>query len=397
MFKIFSTLALGTMFASFLLSNQVNAQEFYDGGYASSCCEPCPDCDECECQRFWVDAEYLYWTIQCSREHAPLLISGTRPTTVLGDSDAVVVLGRRRLNDNWRSGGRFAIGYWFDDERCYGAEVSYWFLPSNTRSRCRSSDGTEFLAVPFIDANTGNESSTLVADPGSFSGVGRHRHRNFMQNAEVNALANVYNTCSLRLDGLLGFRYWNFEERFRFHTSSPLLSGIDVWETRDRLHSQNNFYGGQLGFIAEYVRDCFFINLKGKIALGATCRNHRNDGRLRTNDFSGFDTTETFDEGYFIQRSNRGRNNDTKFCYIPEVDVNLGYDFTNCFRVFVGYTFIYISEVIRPARQFDRVIDPTQSLAISGISGDDARRPHRRHRTDSLWIQGVNVGLEYRF
>ena len=55
--------------------------------------------------------------------------------------------------------------------------------------------------------------------------------------------------------------------------------------------------------------------------------------------------------------TNIGEFNRNVFSVVPEVGRNVGYQLTDHIRTFVGYNFLYWSNVIRPGDQIDRVID----------------------------------------
>ena len=138
-----------------LLSSQIFAQE---ESYEPSqfCCDESVDCG-CKCpQRFWGGAEYLYWKIKNSPEPVPFL--ATAPViknhhAVLGKPDSSVILGGKDIRNHWRSGGRFKIGAWFDNECRYGAEANYFFLPDESKHQKRSANGlagSPFWSVHFL-------------------------------------------------------------------------------------------------------------------------------------------------------------------------------------------------------------------------------------------------------
>ena len=69
-----------------------------------------------------------------------------------------------------------------------------------------------------------------------------------------------------------------------------------------------------------------------------------------------------------------------------------------CLRIELGYTFLYASRVLFATRQLNRSLNPTQSAAIAytptpQLTGAPAPEP--LFKTSSLWIQGLNVGLEF--
>ena len=67
-------------------------------------------------------------------------------------------------------------------------------------------------------------------------------------------------------------------------------------------------------------------------------------------------------------------------------------------RATVGYTFFYMSEVVRPGDQIDRVVNPTQ-LPTAGafVAGTTPTRPSFPFQSSDFWAQGLNFGLEIRY
>lgn len=363
-------------------------------------------CETC-CDRFWLDADYLYWKIKDSPEPVPLVVSGpvvNDGVPTLGQPGTEVVLGGKKINTDWRSGGRFALGYWFDDARCLGVEASYFFLPSGSKSSTVSNDGSlglPQLTIPFFNVLTGSESSTGLAVPGQFSGLATLKLCNRMQGAELNMLTTISSDCSTSFGLLAGFRYWNFNENLRFFTDSPNIPPrrIDVFQTEDKFQAQNNFYGGQIGAAFDYSYCSFFLNVKGKVALGAMCQQGTINGSLLTDNFV-LGTPVEYVGGYFALPTNIGRHKKTRFSVLPEVNVNIGYQITDCLRVQVGYTFLYVTNVLWAGKQIDRNINPTQSQAISNkgtaiLVGEPS--PKAKLGTEGLWAQGLNVGLGFKF
>jgi len=399
--KSISKMALSAVFSSLLLFSQAQAQGNYD-----SCCEPqfCDSCcDDSCCNRWWVDAEYLYWTIKNDRRNRPLVISSPTEGAVLGSPESRVVIGNDKNKNDWRNGGRFALGYWIDDECSYGAEVSYFFLANKSRSRSVHSDGlqgSDFLSVPYVDSSTDMDSSSAIAYPGAFSGHAHHKVCSTIQNAELNGLARLYKECDYTIDALVGFRYWNFYDKFNFRTSSPYLGIEDVYETHDKFHVDNNFYGGQIGARMRYNLCSFFADLTGKIALGAVCQEAKINGHRHTNDFTGFGEVVSYPGSYFANHSNRGKHTRTKFAYIPEINLDLGYSVTCDLDVKIGYTFLYVSEVLWAGKLLDSRIDPASLSSTSTDITTDSTFPkehNHKNRSQNFWAQGVSAGIEYRF
>jgi len=353
------------------------------------------DCDPC-CNRIWLDADYLYWKIKNSPEPVPLVIE--QPVV---DGPFTTVLGDKNIDLGWRSGAKFALGYWFDDNQCLGAEVNYLLLSKESKKFTVSSDanGSPRLRVPFFDVQTGIESSSPVATPGVYRGVASLKVHNMMQGAELNALAAFPSCdCNTKFGLIAGFRWWNFDEQLKFLVDSPAISPPSIYNFGDKFHVKNNFYGGQIGASFDYNSCAFFFNLKAKVALGAMYQQNVVNGVFTTNEFTG--QTESFTGGFFALPTNIGNHKKTRFSVLPEVDVNIGYQFSDCCSIRLGYSVLYVSNVLWAGKQIDRNINPSQSANIAftptpALVGEPS--PESWTKSESLWAQGVNVGLNFQF
>ncbi len=69
---------------------------------------------------------------------------------------------------------------------------------------------------------------------------------------------------------------------------------------------------------------------------------------------------------------------------------------TDSVRIYVGYTLLYWSNVVRPVDQIDFGINPTQlpTAAGPGTLVGPARPAFNFHETD-FWAQGVNLGVMF--
>jgi hypothetical protein len=372
-------------------------------------CDLPPRCERR--RRFWANGEYLYWWIKDAPVPVPLLTSSAPDDAgILGRPSTRVVLGGDRLDTDERSGGRFSAGFWLDQERRAGLEGTYLFLGSRAVNHFASVPGDRqdlVIAVPFQETGPAapGESSALVSFPSAFSGAADLRIATRLWGAEANGLLGLWRGERWRGDLLVGFRYLQLVESLTFLTSSPDFPPFtpdDLFVTFDGFDARNRFYGGQLGARVEWAAGRFFVRATGKIALGSVRQEVGIGGALRTNDFTGSTgPAMAFPGGYFAQRTNIGAYSQSQFAVVPEVSINVGYEVTRWARVFVGYTFLYLSEAARPGNQIDRVINSTQSETIlftptpGRLVGP--RRPAFDFRDDDFWAQGINFGLELRF
>lgn len=371
----------------------------------------CFTSNEC-CNRFWGDAEFLYWKIQNSPESAPLVIRGPTlavPPPVLGAPDTSIVLGGKDIDTGWRPGARATLGCWFDSSPCcgYGGEINYFFLSSESRKYTVTSDGSPtspFLLVPFFNVFTLMEDSTAIASPLlQFRGTATLKLVNKMQGAELNILRPMPSCDSgSQLIALAGFRYWNFREHLTFTTNSPYNPphAADTYTTKDLFSVENNFYGGQLGMIWAYDYGCLSLTAKGKIALGAMCERLAINGYLLTNDYDNFGVVIEYPGGYFALPTNMGRHTKTRFTAIPELNFDIGYQLFDCMQIKLGYTFIYVSNMLWAGKQIDRNINPTQATTYTNALPpvlEGQASPKAKMKWESLWVQGLQAGVEFSF
>jgi outer membrane protease len=95
------------------------------------------------------------------------------------------------------------------------------------------------------------------------------------------------------------------------------------------------------------------------------------------------------------QPTNIGSYEDSTFAVLPEASINVGYQVTRHVRTFVGYTFLYLNNTVRAADAIDPVVNSTQ--IGGGTLVGDARPAFSFDDESSLWLQGVNVGVDVRF
>ena len=83
---------------------------------------------------------------------------------------------------------------------------------------------------------------------------------------------------------------------------------------------------------------------------------------------------------------------------IPELGVELGYLFRENVRATIGYSFVYFSHAVRPGDQIDPFVDGRYlNPGLVPPFVPPATRPAPRFSSSSLWAQGLNVGLEWRY
>ena len=93
------------------------------------------------------------------------------------------------------------------------------------------------------------------------------------------------------------------------------------------------------------------------------------------------------------QPTNIGTQQDHRFAFSPEINLNLVYNLDSNWRIIGGYSFIYWNSVVMAGNQIDTSINPTQFTGP--IQGGLSPQP-KFQRTD-FWVQGISLGADYRW
>jgi hypothetical protein len=372
---------------------------------------------ECILPRFWAEADYLM--IWSKAAPVPPLVT-TGPIDVLGPSGfpgalgpptTRVLIGNENVVFPPASGLRLTLGAWIDDDGHYGVESTYFRVLERGQQRGVSAPGlpgTAPLSIPFFDANLLQENSIGIAFARASSPIAGAAQLNMtsrLEGAEINGLCRLYEGVTpylgARLDLLYGFRWISLRENLFFDTRSNVVGLADVFQTQDNFRSSNDFYGAQLGLREQVYHGRFFLRLTGKVAMGSMHEVTRIDGSLLTNDFPSLaGMTRAFNGGYFALPTNSGRFATDRFAFAPEASVGAGVQVNDWLRLSVSYVFLYLTSVVRPGDQIDRVINPTQGPAFTGNPNSalmGPARPADTGKSDGYWMQGLSVGAEVRF
>lgn len=379
------------------------------GGCGGSCCsgggfcgtdwgDGCGDyCGNCG-PRFWGRAEYLYWWVRgadtpplvtTSPDNTPPIVAGVLP-------GATVLFGDQKINQQGRSGGRFTLGYWFNDCGTCGIENTFLFVGNAADSFFASSNGSPILARPFTNALTGDQDAKLIALSDVIVGSVKVTSSRQIYGNEVNFRRALYLDQCRSFDIIAGYRFFQLTEGLQVQenlTSIDPGSQVPVGTTFgvfDSFNTRNLFNGGQLGFNTRVSNGCWSLDLLMKLAIGAVSQQVTINGSTVITQPER--SPVNFRGGMLALDSNIGQYNRTEFGVLPELGVNLHYRFMNCWQANVGYTLIGLTNLVRPGNQIDLRVDPTQFPP-----GSTGTLPAFAFQNSDIWIQGINVGLERSF
>jgi len=367
-------------------------------------CDSCrePSCFLQPCDRFWFRSEYLMWWGK-SVDLPPLATTSPLGTLqdqagVLGQPGTSVLFGGGNGDLGLRSGGRFTLGGWLDPCKDVGFEATYLFLGNHAVHYNQSSQGEMILARPFRNAVSGLEDAALIAFPNVQTGSINIRAGSELESVDLLFRKTVFQQCNRRLQFLYGYRYGRLAEDIAIDESSTYTSQVGtipvgtVMQTSDLFDVRNEFHGAEIGFSTE-VRYCrWTLGLLAKLALGSTRSRATIDGSTVV--AVPGQPSVTYDGGLLALPTNMGHYQQNNFSVMPELGVTLGYDLTPRLKATFGYTFLYWSQVARPADQIDLDINTSQFPPgdLSGIAS-----PEMSFVTGDFWAQGLSFGLDYRF
>lgn len=375
----------------------------------------------------WFSADYLFFWLKNGPMPQPLVVTGSAADEFPGALDqpgTVVLYGGKDINYNPFSGARLNAGLWCGPDHRFGFEMGGFILEQKSTHFAASggATGNPYLARPFINARTGFENVYFVSqnfnDPvrsARMTGDIQIANTSRMWSWETNALWNMWRGTSATANLIGGFRSVGLRERLSMvETLRNIQEGGGVFfggasvdpgntvTTFDKYSAENTFYGAQLGarFLIQEGR--FSLNVTGKAAMGVVQQLMVVDGgtivrnQVKQLDGRGL-VIGAAPGGVLTQSSNIGRHFQNKFAVVPEVAADLCFDITDRLVIKLGYTFVYLSSVARPGDQIDRTINPGLVPTDFDYGTGGPARPAHPYKSTSIWTQGVNVGLEFRY
>lgn len=352
--------------------------------------------------RFRASFEYLMWKMR-NDDAPPLVTSGTDTSGGILNRDGTTTLFGGALDQGYFSGGRLTLGLWFDCHENLGLEGSFFMLGQQRLTYVAGTQGLPIVARPIIAADTGQEAAIIIAAPGESEGNVMVSSSARMLGADLNLRKRWWSgsilDCPLQIDALGGFRYIRLDENLTITDDVFCTGGTNCpagthIARQDDFKTLNNFFGGQLGLDAELRKGPWVLNLRGKVAAGVTQQSALVNGATAFVLPDG--STVVRSGGVLALPSNMGTYNRSMFSVVPEVGVTLSYHLTESCRVFVGYNALVWTNVVRPGRQIDRVVDPGQFPSTAAPGGGGVR-PMFNLTPSTFWTHGMTAGLEWRF
>jgi len=354
----------------------------------------------------WVRYEQLSWTMDGGRL-PPLVTTSPSGTStaqagVLGKPGTSVLFGGKDYLDEQRNGYRISAGGWLTPDQVLGIEGSYFTLDGDkTRFGADSLRYSILAASPFVNAANGEAQRVLIAYPGVLSGeTGITYESKQFTGYDLFARVLLSNQIFGRLDGLVGYRNLQYGESLAIRKRLipdpngpvPVVPGSEIL-CDDYFDTATDFHGFALGLNWEACYCNWFINVRPRVTLGQADQTVNRDG-LTVISVPG-NEAQIYPGGTYNLQSNLGQQTKKSFMAVPELDLQVGYTFGNCLRVFGGYSCIYIPKVVRAGDQIDNRVNVDLIPPVLPTGGPNF--PAATINRSSAIFQGFSVGVELRY
>ena len=354
-------------------------------------------CDtSCWLGNFWFRGDVLLWWT--NRAGNAALVTTSPPETppeLAGrlDQDTTVLLAVQDLTPGVAVGGRFTVGWWFDDLAAAGLQASYFRVGSASSRFRAASPEPLILARPFTDAVTESQDALLIAHPEFLAGAIDVDLDARLQGFQLAWRLGVLRGCSYRTDFLVGYRLLEFDERLQINSSAEFTEPrgqIIVGSTQqhfDLFDVSNRFHGAELGLVHHHRLGCLTAEVSARVALGGTSADVDIDGRT-VNTVPGHGSF-AYAGGLLAQPTNMGWYQVSQFAAVPELGVNLAYNVTPSLSLMCGYHLIVWPRVLRAADQLD--------VNLSQLPPEPpgpGRLPQFPGSSSTFVAQGLQLGLQ---
>lgn len=399
----------------------------------------CTTCSECclanDPGRWYGRLEYLLWGTK-GMFIPPLATTGPGASNpgIIGQPGTVILFGNETINGDMRSGGRIAVGTWLDEGQTWGLSGEYFGLADAGESffAASNANGVPTISRPYFtiygidgsgDLKPAGQNAELVALEGVLSGSLRVESYTSLQGGGLflrrtfccknmcwdscdSSCTNCTTSCTdegtsgvpggVRVGMFGGYRFMllgdgvSITEDLTAIASSPADQGQFL--INDKFNSNNQFHGGELGFIAEARRERWTFELLSRLALG---NNYQTVQIAGSTVISGSQQDDgTYQGGLLALPTNIGTYSRNQFSVIPQLNANIGYNLTPRLRAIVGYTFLYWGNVARAGEQIS--LDVNETYIPAGFATPQGpRRPEFIWQPNDFWAQGLNLGLDY--
>jgi len=178
------------------------------------------------------------------------------------------------------------------------------------------------------------------------------------------------------------------------------LSRDLTFSTVDRVRVWNNFVGPQVGFDADAKFAGFFINARIKAAVGPVFQTGQvaSTTTVVNNDPTRPSPAGLANAGGLLSGpGDIGSHTRTRYGFVPELNLKVGYQVLNGLRVYAGYDGLYMGHMARAGVSTTTNSLSTSVTAPGGTNSFGASQPSFRLADQDAWVQGLSMGFELMF
>jgi hypothetical protein len=265
-----------------------------------------------------------------------------------------------------QAGFGLAGGWWFNDRNTRGVEASFF----TTSGGYTTFDALALGMLVLFPDGAGSAPQIIVFPPGfPITGIFPVTLSTWFIGTDVNYRHNLYCGPCARLDLIAGYRFAYLEDELFL---GEVADGSNTDYRHNRFAAMNPFHGGQVGLAGEYRGDRWYVAGAAKVALGAV-----NPHVCASGLFLGAEGNTGLGNGGYAELASLTSSSGSRFAVLPTMNVQLGRQVGEHARLFVGYSFQYLSQAVR----LGDVLNP----ATPGIQFTD------------FWVQSLSLGFELRY
>lgn len=393
------------------------------GGCASGdpMCGEYRDCDSlrpcitlCWPQDGWFSAEYLMWW-QDGVDLPPLASNGRLSGRTPLENGTVLYGDDQVLTDNF-DGMRFDFGLWLDKYHTWGIGAGAFGLDRETDSYSAGPENGRILrpiitvldnpdpnldelteAVALVNyAEVGHTGTLNINVDSQLQGWDiylRHRTASETGCTHHGPCSCPTRWCS-RSEHRVGFRSVELDEGIGINSNVSINQNPNsplTFRLNESFRTRNQFNGIDFGWFHTRKIDYWNFDLGLRLAVGNTRQRVDIAGSTVVNG-----TGPAVSGGLLALNSNIGSYDRDEFSVLPELNAKIGYQLTDQLRATFGYTFLYMSNVVRPGDQIERIIDQSQ-VPNSNAPTPTGVFPRFTFDNTDYWAQGLSFGLDYRW
>jgi hypothetical protein len=335
--------------------------------------------------------------------------------------------GPTSSDPGFSNGARINLGVWADSARSFGIESSTIILDrvSDNRSIINAgnpdplalSTGVNNIAIVIPNLGDPIRTDTEITLPrNGISRVAITSSTNLF-GTELNLRGVNYVIGSTSFGSMAGFRYINFTDRLSAASSVRLVEPANVtpppegivqgnisrdltFTTLDNIHVRNNFVGAQIGFDSETQVGAFTFYGRIKFAVGPNFQSSSSSGvtQVINNDPARpTPASITYPGGQLVGVFPSGPTERTRYSFIPELNLKLGYQVAPWARVTVGYDGLYLGHMARAGLSTVNNSINTTVTTGTNVSASNFVQPSFRLADHDAWVQGLSLGFELSF